>query len=107
MSAAQNQGYLGDGIAEDVRSRLAQSKDLRVISRSSSFLFRERPADIRDIADKLDITHVLEGSVRRSGDRLRILAQLISAADSSQVWSMRFDRTAGDIFAIQDEISGR
>jgi len=105
MSAAQNQAYLGDGIAEDVRSRLAQSKDLRVISRSSSFLFRERPADIRDIADKLDITHVLEGSVQRSGDRLRILAQLISAADSSQVWSMRFDRTAGDIFAIQDEIS--
>ena len=105
MSAAQDQAYLADGIAEDVRSRLAQSKDLRVISRSSSFLFRERPADVRDIADKLDVTHVLEGSVRRSGDRLRITAQLIAATDSSHVWSMRFDRTAGDIFAIQDEIS--
>ena len=105
MSAGKDQGYLADGIAEEVRSRLAQAKDLRVISRSSSFLFRDKPADVRGIADKLDVTHVLEGSVRRSGDSLRITAQLIAAVDSSHVWSMRFDRKVGDIFAIQDEIS--
>ena len=105
MSAGKDQGYLADGIAEEVRSRLAQAKDLRVISRSSSFLFRDKPADVRGIADKLDVTHVLEGSVRRSGDSLRITAQLIATVDSSHVWSMRFDRKVGDIFAIQDEIS--
>ena len=105
MSAGKDQGYLADGIAEEVRSRLAQAKDLRVISRSSSFLFRDKPADVRGIADKLDVTHVLEGSVRRSGNSLRITAQLIATPDSSHVWSMRFDRKVGDIFAIQDEIS--
>ena len=82
-----------------------KSKDLRVISRSSSFLFRDKPANVADIADKLDVSHVLEGSVRRSGNSLRITAQLIATSDSSHVWSMRFDRKAGDIFAIQDEIS--
>ena len=105
MSAGHDQGFLADGIAEEVRNRLAQSKDLRVIARTSSFRFRDDPANVEDIAGKLDVSHVLEGSVRRSGNSLRITAQLVATSDSTQVWSMRFDRTAGDIFAIQDEIA--
>jgi TolB-like protein len=102
----QDHGYLGDGIAEEVLNRLAQSKDLRVISRTSSFSFRGKPLDVREIASKLDVDHVLEGSVRRSGDSIRITAQLIAASDNSHVWSGTFDREFGDTFRVQDEIAG-
>lgn len=105
MSAERNQAYLADGIAEEILNRLAQAGNLLVISRTSSFVFRNESMDIRHIADRLDVRHVLEGSVRKSGDSIRITAQLIAAADNSHLWSETFDRKLGDLFAIQDEIA--
>jgi TolB-like protein/tetratricopeptide (TPR) repeat protein len=105
MSEGQDHGYLADGIAEEILNRLAQSKDLRVISRTSSFAFRGKPLDVGEIAAKLDVGHVLEGSVRRSGDRIRITAQLIAASDDAHVWSETYDRESGDTFSVQDEIA--
>lgn len=105
MSEGQDHGYLADGIAEEILNRLAQSNDLRVISRTSSFAFRGKPLDVREIAAKLDVDHVLEGSVRRAGDRIRITAQLIAASDNGHVWSETYDRESGDTFKVQDEIA--
>ena len=105
MSETRDQQYLGDGLAEEILDKLNRSKDLRVIARTSSFWFRGKDADIAEIGRKLGVTHVLEGSVRRSGDDLRVTAQLIATHDSSHVWSTTFDRELGDLFAIQDEIA--
>lgn len=105
MSESQEHGYLADGIAEEILNRLAQSKNLRVISRTSSFAFRGKPLDIREIAAKLDVSHVLEGSIRRSGNSIRITTQLIAASDNAHVWSETFDRELGELFAVQDEIA--
>jgi TolB-like protein/DNA-binding winged helix-turn-helix (wHTH) protein/tetratricopeptide (TPR) repeat protein len=105
LSAGQDQGYLSDGVSEEILNRLARSGKLRVISRTSSFTFRDKPVDVPEIAARLNVSHVLEGSVRRSGDRVRITAQLIAASDNSHVWSQSFDRKLGDLFAIQDEIA--
>jgi TolB-like protein/DNA-binding winged helix-turn-helix (wHTH) protein/Tfp pilus assembly protein PilF len=105
MSETQDQAYLADGVAEEILDKLNQSTDLRVIARTSSFTFRGKNADIAEIARKLDVTHVLEGSVRRAGDDLRVTAQLIATSDSSHVWSTTFERKLGDLFAIQDEIA--
>ena len=105
MSEGHDQGYFSDGIAEEILNRLAQSGDLRVIARTSSFSLRDRSLDVAEIARKLSVTHVLEGSVRKAGDRIRITAQLISAADSSHLWSDTFDRGLDDVFSVQDEIA--
>jgi len=105
MSEGQDQGYFSDGIAEEILNRLAQSGELRVIARTSSFSLRDRSLDVAEIARKLDVTHVLEGSVRKAGDRIRITAQLISASDSSHLWSDTFDRGLDDVFSVQDEIA--
>jgi TolB-like protein/predicted TPR repeat methyltransferase len=105
MSANQDQSHFADGITEEILNRLDQSTRLRVIARTSSFAFRGKPQDIREIASQLNVTHVLEGSVRRSGDDIRITAQLIAAADNAQLWSATFDRSPGDLLAVQDEIA--
>jgi TolB-like protein/DNA-binding winged helix-turn-helix (wHTH) protein/Tfp pilus assembly protein PilF len=105
MSAGQDHGYLADGITEEILNRLAQAGNLRVIARTSSFAFRGKPADVREIAAKLGVSHVLEGSIRRSGDSIRITAQLIAASDNSHIWSETIDRKLGELFAIQDEIA--
>ena len=105
MSEGQDQGHFSDGISEEILNRLAQAKDLRVIARTSSFSLRDRSLDVAEIAKRLNVTHVLEGSVRKSGDRFRITVQLISTSNSSHVWSDTFDRGLGDVFAVQDEIA--
>jgi TolB-like protein/DNA-binding winged helix-turn-helix (wHTH) protein/Tfp pilus assembly protein PilF len=105
MSAGQDQGFLSDGISEEILNRLAQIPALRVIARTSSFAFRGQQAGIPEIAAKLNVSHVLEGSIRRSGDSLRITAQLISASDSSHAWLETYDRELSDLFAVQDEIA--
>ena len=105
MSEGQDQGHFSDGISEEILSRLAQAKDLRVIARTSSFSLRDRSLDVAEIAKRLNVTHVLEGSVRKSGDQFRITVQLISTSNSSHVWSETFDRGLGDVFAVQDEIA--
>ena len=105
MSAEPDQEYFSDGLAEEIINLLTHVPSLKVIARTSAFAFRGKEQDIRGIADALGVTHVLEGSVRRAGDRLRITGQLIHAADGAHLWSQRYDRQMSDIFAIQDEIS--
>lgn len=106
LSADAGQEYFSDGITEELLNLLARFPDLRVISRSSAFSYRDRNADAQTIAAELNVSHILEGSVRRSGQDVRIRAQLIDARADTQVWSATFDRTLGDIFATQDEIAG-
>ena len=105
MSEAKDQGYLADGIADEIINRLMRTGGLPVIARSSSFAFRGTPVDVSQIARRLKVTHVLEGSVRKSGDRIRISAQLVAAADHALVWSETFDRELDDLFSVQDEIA--
>jgi TolB-like protein len=105
MSADPDQEYFSDGLAEEIINLLAHIPGLKVIARTSAFSFRGKEQDIRRIADALGVTHVLEGSVRRAGNRLRITGQLIHAADGAHLWSERYDRELSDIFAIQDDIS--
>ncbi|HKD54321.1 MAG TPA: winged helix-turn-helix domain-containing protein [Steroidobacteraceae bacterium] len=107
LSAEPNDGFLATGIAEGVLHRLAAVKSLSVIARTSSFTFRGRDVDARDIGRRLNARYLVEGSVQRAGDRLRVTAQLLDASSGSDLWSLRFDRQMGDIFEVQDEISGK
>ena len=102
MSGNAENEYFSDGLTETLLHMLAQIPELRVAARTSSFAFKGDEIDIREIAGALNVAHVLEGSVQRSGDRVRITAQLIRAQDGFHVWSENFDRTLDDIFAIQD-----
>jgi TolB-like protein len=97
--------HFADGLSEELLSLLSRIPGLRVVARTSSFSFRGRAVDAATIANELRVTHLLEGSVRRAGSRVRITAQLVRASDSSHAWSQTFDRALGDIFAIQDEIA--
>jgi serine/threonine protein kinase/cytochrome c-type biogenesis protein CcmH/NrfG len=105
MSSQHDQEYFCDGIAEELLNALSKLHDLRVAARTSSFQFKGSSADIRAIAEKLNVETVLEGSVRKAGDRVRVSAQLINARDGFPLWSDRFDRDLKDIFEIQEEIA--
>ena len=105
MSDDESNEYFSDGLTETLLHMLAQIPDLKVAARTSSFAFKNQNTSIKDIALALDVAHVLEGSVQRVGDRVRITAQLIRAADGFHVWSSSYDRTLDDIFGIQDEIA--
>jgi TolB-like protein/tRNA A-37 threonylcarbamoyl transferase component Bud32/Flp pilus assembly protein TadD len=105
MSPDPENAYFGDGLAEELINALTKLRGLRVAARTSAFTFRGRGVDIREIGRKLNVGTVLEGSVRRVGDRLRITAQLINIEDGFHIWSDRYDRKMEDIFAIQDEIA--
>jgi serine/threonine-protein kinase len=105
MSADKENEYFSDGLAEEILNLLAKIPGLKVIARTSAFAFRGKEQDVRKIAETLGVSNVLEGSVRRAGNRVRVTAQLINAADGSHLWSERYDRDMNDIFAIQDEIS--
>jgi TolB-like protein len=105
MSSDPEQEYFSDGISEQVLDLLSRIPDLRVIARTSSFSFKGKHVDVATIAQTLQVSHVLEGSVRKSGNRVRIAAQLIRTEDSSQLWSETYDRELTDIFVIQDEIA--
>ena len=105
MSGDPEQGYFSDGITEELLNVLAKYPDLKVAARQSAFVFKDRELPVSEIGRQLNVAHVVEGSVRRSGDRLRITAQLINAADGYHLWSDTFDRELEDVFAIQDEIA--
>lgn len=105
MSADKEQDYFSDGLSEELLNQLAQIPQLRVIARTSSFSFKGKQVDVATIARALHVANVLEGSVRKSGNTLRITAQLIRATDSSHLWSKTYDREMTDIFKVQDEIS--
>jgi TolB-like protein/Tfp pilus assembly protein PilF len=106
MSAAGDQEYFGDGLAEEILNLLAGVRELKVSGRTSSFSFKGKDTPIPEIGRALGVAHILEGSVRKSGDRVRITAQLVKADDGFHLWSETFDRQLADIFAIQDEIAG-
>ena len=105
MSADKENEYFGDGLAEEVINALAQVPGLQVAGRTSSFLFRGKDIELAEVGRRLNVEHLLEGSVRRAGNRVRVTAQLIKVADGFHLWSERYDREWTDIFAIQDEIT--
>ncbi|MES2297163.1 MAG: adenylate/guanylate cyclase domain-containing protein [Pseudomonadota bacterium] len=105
MSQNRDQEYFSDGISEELLNLLAHVPQLRVIARTSSFSFKGKSVEIADIARKLDVAFVLEGSVRRANHKFRITAQLIRAADSAHLWSETYDRSDEDVFKVQDEIA--
>jgi serine/threonine-protein kinase len=105
MSPQKDQEYFCDGIAEELINALTNIQELRVVARTSAFLFKGEKLDVREIGKKLNVQTVLEGSVRKAANRLRITAQLVNVPDGYHLWSQKYDRDMEDIFAIQDEIS--
>jgi adenylate cyclase len=107
LSPAGDQEYFGDGIAEELLNLLAKVPELRVAARTSAFSFKDKIATVREIGEALNVVHVLEGSVRSAGDRLRVTAQLIEAKTDTHLWSETYDRELDDVFAIQDDIAAK
>src|SRR6185369_15476240 len=105
MSADPEQEYFSDGLSEELINQLAHIDALRVTARTSAFSFKGKAQDLRAVGQTLGVAHILEGSVRKAGGRIRVTVQLINAATGYHVWSETFDRTAEDVFAIQDEIA--
>ena len=105
MSPDKNQEYFSDGLAEQLLNDLARTPGLRVIARTSSFQFKGKTEDLRVIGQKLDVANILEGSVRKEGNKVRITAQLIQTSDGSHLWSDTYDRELNDVFAVQDDIA--
>lgn len=105
MSSDPEQEYFSDGLSEEILNLLANLPDLKVIGRTSSFAFKGKNEDLRAIGNALGVKTVLEGSVRKSGDRVRITAQLIDVADGTHIWSETYDRTMDDIFVVQDNVA--
>jgi len=105
MSGDKEQEYFSDGLAEEIINALAQCPGLKVTARTSAFAFRGKEQDITKIAAELRVRNILEGSVRKAGNRIRVTAQLINAADGYHLWSQRYDRDLEDVFAVQDEIA--
>ena len=107
MSPNKDQEYFSDGISEEILNLLAKVPDLKVISRTSSFAYKGKNENIKQIGKELQVRHVLEGSIRKSGNTIRVTAQLIDTKDGTHVWSSNYDREMSDVFTIQDEIAGR
>ncbi len=105
MSSDPEQEYFSDGLSEELMNKLSQVKKLRVAARTSCFAFKGQNTDVKIVGEKLGVAHVLEGSVRKAGNRLRITAQLIDCADGSHLWSNTFDRELDDVFAIQENVA--
>jgi adenylate cyclase len=105
MSGNPEQEYFSDGISDDIITELSRSRSLFVMARNSSFTYKGRPVDVKQVARELGVRYVVDGGVRRSGDRVRVTAQLVEAATGSQIWAERYDRDVQEIFALQDEIT--
>ena len=105
MSGDPEQEYFSDGISEDIISVISRYHWLSVIARNSSFVYKGKAVDVREVARDLEVDYVLEGSVRKAGSRVRITAQLIEAESGGHLWTERYDRDLDDIFALQDEIT--
>ena len=106
LSAEHNLGYLGDGVAEDIITALSRFPDLAVVARNSSFAYKGKAVDMRQVGKELGVGYVVEGSVRKDGDKIEIASQLIDTKDGEHVWAERFDRSGIDPWAIQDEVTG-
>ncbi|TGS57702.1 adenylate/guanylate cyclase domain-containing protein, partial [Mesorhizobium sp. M1D.F.Ca.ET.183.01.1.1] len=105
MSGDIEQDYFADGISEDIITALSKLSQLFVIARNSSFTFKGQNVQVQEVGRKLGVRYVLEGSVRKSGNRVRITAQLIDATSGGHIWAERFDRDLTDIFAVQDDVT--
>ena len=106
LSDDREQEYFADGIAEDIITGLSRLRWLFVIARNSTYPYKGKAPDVREVARELGVRYVLEGSVRRAGDRLRVTSHLVDASTGATVWADRYDRPAADVFAVQDEITG-
>ena len=106
MSGDAEQAYFSDGITDDIITELSRDKELFVIARHSSFALRDRDVQLSEVAGKLGVQYVAEGSVRRAGNRIRVTARLVDALSGQEVWAERYDRDLVDVFAVQDEIAG-
>jgi len=104
LSGDPAQGYLGDGLTEDIITDLSRWHELAVRSRSASFRYRGAAADLGQIARDLNVRYIVEGSIRRLGERIRITAQLIDTETGNHVWAERFDREIAEVFTVQDEV---
>ncbi len=107
LSGDGEQEYFADGITEDIITELSRFKELSVVSRNSSFVFKSKATDIREIGQKLRVDYVVEGSIRKAGDRVRVTAQLIDARTDNHIWAERYDRNLEDIFEVQDDVVRR
>jgi adenylate cyclase len=105
MSGDPQEEFFADGMAEDIITALSRHRSLFVIARNSTFAYKGQSPDLRWVSAELGVRYVLEGSVRKGGDRVRITAQLIEGASGNHIWAERYDRTLDDIFAVQDEMT--
>ena len=105
MSGDPEQEYFSDGISEDIITDLSKLSELHVIARNSTFTYKGKPVDVKQVGRELGVRYVLEGSVRKAGNRVRVTGQLIDAASGAHIWADRFDRDLTDIFAVQDELT--
>ena len=105
LSGETDQEYFADGISEDIITALSRNRWLMVIARNSSFVFKGQAVDLKEVGKQLGVRYVLDGSVRKGGERIRIAAQLIDASSGKQIWAERYDRVLEDIFAVQDEVT--
>ena len=104
MSEDRDQEFFADGIADDIITELSHSRSLFVIARNSSFTYKGRAVDVKQVARELGVRYVVEGSVRRSGSRVRVTAQLVDAETGNHIWAERYNRDVHEVFAVQDEI---
>jgi TolB-like protein len=107
LSSGKSLGYLGDGVAEDIITMLSRFPDFAVVARTSSFAYKGKAADVRQIGKELGVDYVLEGSVRKEGEKARIVAQLIDATSGEHAWAERFDKSGTDPWSLQDEVTGK
>ncbi len=107
MSDDANEAYFADGISEDIITELSRFQELVVIARNSTFIYKDQAVDIQRVGQDLNVRYILEGSVRKGGDRVRVTAQLIDAATGHHLWAERYDRRLEDVFAVQDELTGK
>src|SRR5205807_1158400 len=107
LSRDPDNAYYADGIQEEILTRLSKIADLKVISRTSSQRYKSAPNNLREIADQLGVAHVLEGSVQKAADQVRVNVQLINAQNDSHLWADKFDRKLTDIFAVETEIAAK
>ena len=105
ISPEEGQDYFCDGLTDELITRLSNIKELKVIAKTSAYSFKDKKIDIREIGNKLSVATVLEGGVRKAGNKLRITAQLINVADGFHLWSESYDKELTDVFTIQDEIA--
>jgi adenylate cyclase len=105
MSGDPEQDYFSDGISEDIITDLSKIQELHVIARNSTFTYKGKPVDVKQVGRQLGVHYVVEGSVRKAGNRIRVSCQLINATNGAHVWADRFDRNLTDIFAVQDELT--